>query len=252
MRSSCCCPGDCHCLAPAVLVVGLLLSNAASAVAGTLSTTYFRIDAQNASGSAFWQVSSADASISYDSGTNSWTWSTGLRTLSNGASLNDATLTIVGDPADFRRIGLTFSANAGISDTTFTIRTAVLTFDSPLPNADTLASPSLTLTRQGDPHTASVVGSGGDGGTSAYAAYRDGILAYELLPGLTTQTSDTQSANTGWNAVGGAISSINVLYAFEVTAGDQVSGSSNYVVTPEPASAVLLALFGLALTRRRF
>jgi hypothetical protein len=198
-------------------------------------------------------VASTDPSISYDPGTYTWSWSTGLHTLANGAMLNDATLTIVGDPDPSPRIGLTFSANAGATDTTFTIRTAVLTFDSPLASAETLAAPSLTLTREGDPHTAWAWGTGGNSGSYAYAAYYNGLMDYELLPGLTTETSETQSDFTGWNAASGAVSSMNVIYSFELSAGDQVSGSSNYVITPEPASVVaLVVLVGLVSSRRRF
>jgi hypothetical protein len=235
---------------------GAVLCTGVGVSAGTLSPTYFNITVENGAGTDSWAVLSTDAGISYDAGTHTWSWSTGLHSFSNGATLNDANLSIQGDPEEFRIIGLSFSGNAGSTDTTFTI----LTFDSPLVNPDALASPSLSLTSQGAPHTASVTGAGGDSGTNAYAAYYNGVLendppdgsqAYELLPGFTTDTSGTQDANTGFNALSGSVSSMQVQYDFLVSAGDQVSGSSNFVITPEPAGCVLFGAAVLVACRRR-
>ena len=70
------CPARCVGMAaPALLAVALLLSS--SALAGSLSVTYFKIEADNDAGNASWNVPSTDPSISYDSGTHTWSWSTG-------------------------------------------------------------------------------------------------------------------------------------------------------------------------------
>lgn len=232
------------CLATAV---GLLLCLSASAMGGTLSATYFRVDVASSLGNEHYEVLSTDPSIDYDAGTYTWSWSTGAHALGSVATLNSANLTIVGDP----QIALGFALTAGEADTTVTVTTATLSFAS-LADPNGAAFASVTLTRNGATHTATLTGNGYAG--SAYTAYLSGTPWDEspYLPYLETTTSTSLSDGTGgFLPISGMVSSIQVQYSFVLSAGDQASGSSNYAIIPEPASLALLAASGLMLLRRR-
>jgi MYXO-CTERM domain-containing protein len=236
------------CRAVSVLVaVAALLCSSGVATAGDLSDTFFRIDVSNANDSAFFEVLSED--VEYDPELGGWSWSGLGIPLGEVASLDQATLEIIGDP----QITLNFAMTAFALDTTVTISSAVLSF-SPFVNPDGLASAGLTLTESnGD--TATLTGLGGSG--NAYVANYNtppGTLFAEFVPQLYVSQeygSTSGSGSTGWLPIADTVTSMQAQYNFLLTAGDQASGTSVFVIIPEPAGLALLALGGLMLGRRR-
>ncbi len=232
---------------PALVAVGALLCSGGVAAAGELSDTFFRIDVSNANDSAFFEVLSQD--VEYNPELGGWTWSDMGIVLGEVASLDQATLTILGDP----QISLSFAMTAGALDTTVTISSAVLSY-APFVNPNGLASGGLTLTESnGD--TATLTGLGGSG--NAYVASYNtppGTVFAEFVPQLYVSQaygSASDSGSTGWLPISDTVTSMQAQYEFTLTAADQASGTSVFVIIPEPAGLALLALGGLVLGRRR-
>ena len=215
--------------------------------AGEVSSTFFTIDVESALGSESWSIASAD--VSFDPDTDTWSWTGQNIGLGDIATLDQAFLTIVGDP----QIALGFAVSAGAADTTVTITSAVLSFD-PLVNPDGAASAGVTLTEAGENPPATLVGLAGDLG-SAYAAYYNvppGTVFAEFVTSLMTDTTTSGSGDTGgWVVIPDTVSSMQAQYSFILSAGDLASGTSNFLVVPEPASLAMLALGAGALLRRR-
>jgi hypothetical protein len=230
-----------------VFTIAALLCTSATTLAGEVSTTFFLIDVESALGSESWSIASAD--VDFDPLTNTWSWTGTEIQLGQVATLNQANLVIVGDP----QIALGFALTAGAADTTVTITSAVLSFD-PLVNPDGAASAGVTLTESGGDPTASLVGLAGDVG-SAYAAYYNvppGTVFAEFVAGLTTDTTISASGNTGgWVSIADTVGNMQAQFSFTLTAQDQVSGTSNFLIVPEPAGLALLALGGVAALARR-
>jgi hypothetical protein len=212
-----------------------------------VSTTFFSIDVESALGSESWSIASAD--VNYDPATETWSWSGNNISLGDVATLEQAFLTVVGDP----QIALGFAIAAGEADTTVTITSTILSFD-PLVNPDGAASAGVTLTEAGSNPPATLVGLAGDLG-SVYAAYYNvppGTVFAEFVPGLTTDTTISDSDSTGgWVLIPDTVSNMQVQYSFTLSAMDLASSTSNYLIVPEPAGLALLALGAVALLRRR-
>lgn len=221
--------------------------------AGSVSTTFFRIDVDNGVDNASWEVASNDPFVTYDAGTQTWDWSSAgqLIDLDGIVSVGSANLQVQGDP----RISLGFALTAGELDTNVTITTTVLGFGA-LASPTGVGSVSMTLTDNGG-DGASLAGLGGDAG-SAYAAYYNiappGTLFAEFVDAMTAPAggTDIDGGNTGGMVpMPGPLSSMQVVMSFSLSAGDQVSATSNYVVIPEASSVALLLGGSLALLKRR-
>lgn len=218
-----------------------------TAQAGEVSSTFFAIEVTSDLGSESWSIASED--VDYNPATETWSWNASGIALGDVATLDQAFLTIAGDP----QIAMGFALTAGAADTTVTITSAVLSFD-PLVNPDGAASAGVTLTEAGGYPPASLVGLAGDLG-SAYAAYYNvppGTVFAEFVPALYTSTTTSGSGNTGgWVLISDTASSMQAQYSFTLSAMDLASGTSNFLIVPEPAALALLAAGALALLRRR-
>jgi len=159
-------------------------------------------------------------------------------------------------------VSLNFSVQAGGTTTTFMIASALLSFPT-LNNPDGAASAAYsvsdftgngaTLTGIGDP--------GGAGG--AYLAQYNGFagtvsgttfaeLHQQIIAGpFSTNTStEEQPPGGGFQPISGAVNDMSALVSFTLTPFDLASGTTTYVIVPEPASLVPLML-GVGLLRRR-
>jgi len=234
-------------LALSLLAIGVLLCINAPAWAGEVSSTFFAIEVQSDLGSESWSIASED--VDYDPLTQTWHWEASGIALGEVATLDQAFLTVVGDP----QIAMGFAITAGEADTTVTITSAVLSFD-PLVNPDGAASAGVTLTEAGNNPPANLVGLAGDLG-SVYAAYYNtppGTVFAEYVSGLTTTTTTSESGNTGgWVLIPDTVSNMQAQYSFTLSAMDLASSTSNYLIVPEPAGLALLALGAVVLLRRR-
>lgn len=237
----------------AIAVLAVFAVAGAAAQAGSVSSTFFRIDVDNGVDSASWEVDVTSPFVSYDAGTQTWDWNAGGQFVDLGsvATFASGNLQVQGDP----RITMGFALTAGDLDTTITITTTVLSFDT-LTAPTGVASVSMTLTDNGS-NGANLVGLGGDAG-NAYAAYQNivppGAVFAEFVSSLSAAPdgSDIGGGDTGGMIpMGGPVSSMQVVMQFVLSAGDQASASSNYVVIPEPAAVVLLGVGGVLLARRR-
>jgi hypothetical protein len=228
-------------------IVPVIVLAAASVAVADVTPVFFHIDATNASGTASFDVMTD--TVSHNTGTGTYSWSTGPIVLANGntpiATLTSAFVTIIGDPT----IGMSFSVVAGSSDTTFNVTTGTLSYGALNPSTG-VASAGMTVT-ESDGNTASITGAGA-GGNSYSAFYNGSSIFTSLIPSVVTGVpfgSNTVSGITGPTAIG-ATTDMTVGYSFTVTANDQASSTSAYTITPEPASLALVAVGLLALRRR--
>ena len=224
----------------------VLAFSVGSAYAGSVSSVFFQVDVSSSLGTESWSINSTE--VNYDPVSHTWNWSGAGIGLGEIATLNQANLMVIGDP----QIAMGFAITAGAADTTVTITSATLNF-SALSNPTAAASAGLTLTQTGGSPDAFLTGLGGDTG-SAFAAYYNvppGTVFGEYVSGLTTTTTISGSGSSGgFVMIPGSVSSMQTVYSFVLSAGDQASGTSNFLLVPEPATLVLLAC-GLLFARRR-
>ena len=82
-----------------------------------------------------------------------------------------------------------------------------------------------------------------------------GVFA-DLLSGFGVPADDGASYSdrnpaSGLVLIGGSVSSITGAFSFGLTAGEEVNGTSNFTVVPEPATIILLTVGGFGLLRRK-
>ena len=203
----------------------------------------------------------------YDPATQTWSW-----TLEDPydfwhnsvflGSLDTFTASVVDDP----EVNLSFSVQSGPEDTAFYIASALLEVDPPIPGdlAEGYAHASYTLT-DFDGGSATLTGIGDTGG--AYLAQYNGWAGdpfggpqgttfaegiFSMSAGLLeTVTEDFDHPETGYLPIGETVNDMSSLVSFTLSAQDLASGTSSYVIIPEPGSLGLLAIGALALLRRR-
>lgn len=237
------------------LLIGLLGAAASAAFGGTISNVVLRVEATNAQGTGVLEIPYDEACYHRSVDTYAWQMDQ-AQTIRNSsgqtiATLSSANTTIIGDPV----INLNFLVIAGAADTTFTITSALLSFPT-INNPTAQASAQIGSTDL-DGNGVTVTG-GYVGNTKGYRADYNG-----LVPGGTNFaqlvnnqsgaafSSNISSESAGPTSPGGSASDMSSQFRFTVSANDQATGTSVYVITPEPASLVLLALGGLTLVRRR-
>lgn len=241
-----------------VLVAGFVLATVSAAVAG-VSPVIFRIDASNANGSAFYEVTSA--SLVPDPGTGGQRWALGGPVaLMSGphviATLNMANVRLVDVHTNIPRVIVNFELANGDLNATFSVKSAVVDFITiPAHLSEGRATAGFTLTDFNDGVPASLQGPGG--GAGIFTAFYNGSTVFaNLIAGLSVNNGGTVTG-TGkvpavgtWQDIPVAVNDISLRNDFTLTAKDFVSAQTQILVTPEPAALALVAC-GLLLARRR-
>jgi hypothetical protein len=225
-------------------------------VSAGLTDVIFHIEATSNEGTAVYELTMDD--MGWQRSQDQWDFSSDQTVVvkaENGQTvftLSDVSLFFRADP----QINLSFSVQAGNSDTAFTISSALLSFPT-INNAQGQASSAFTVTDTNN-NGATLTGTNGDG--NGYNTFYNGYLSNLFvgqIPSVTVPagtSSKSDSANypaAGYAAVGADVSDMSAQVKFSLTAKDLASGTTQYEIVPEPSALVLLALGGLSMIRRR-
>ena len=152
-------------------------------------------------------------------------------------------------------VGIEFGVRAGSSATTFNILSDVVSFD-PLVNPTAYASAGITVTDRPAVSGAAITGLllGGKthqaryNGSSVFANLVDGFS----IPSGTVSNSEEKGNDFSMFTINDTLTSIESEFNFKLSARDSASGTSNFVVVPEPATITLFIAAGvLSLIRKR-
>ncbi len=163
-------------------------------------------------------------------------------------------LTINSDP----EVGIEFGLRAGSSATTYNVTSEVVVFDS-LVNPGAYASAGITLTDRlsgtGSAPGAAVTGLF-DNGKTHQARYNGSPVFANLVSGFSISSGTlTKEENKGTDVlpetIFGTVSSIESEFWFTLSARDSASGTSTFVVVPEPATVCLMGIAALAFLRKQ-
>ncbi len=149
-----------------------------------------------------------------------------------------------------------FAAFAGDADTTFNLTASFINTGS-VNDAALRATAGVTVT-DNNANGATLVG-GGAGGSFFNAAYNGGTTFADLVSGpfstapagSNSGTQDFPAAPGVFSPIANPLTDIQAQFNFTLSANDSVSGTSGFFSVPTPASASLLALGGIAASRRR-
>lgn len=222
------------------------------------------VEATNGAGHGTFEVSLDE--LEWNEVEGSWGWSLGMPVqIMNEVSpravvaeLQAATVALVDTGID-KLVNLSFSVQAGEDDTLFEVSSALLSFGTVDP-AEGLASASYSVTDV-DGDAATLTGSAPNGG--AYLTQYNGFVPNgttfaELLrdpivaPAQGSITDfEMDPMGGGFRPIDDPVSDMSAQVLFSLTANDLASGTTNYVIVPEPGAVVLLAVGAVALLRRR-
>ncbi len=170
-------------------------------------------------------------------------------TLDGGSStLENLTLKIDSDP----EVGIEFGLRAGSLATTYSVLSEIVVFD-PLVNPTAYASAGVTLTdRYSD--GASILGLFGNNKVHQ-ARYNSTSVFANLVNGFSivggTLTNSEAKPPVGNETIFDTLTSIESEFWFKLSARDSASGTSTFVVVPEPATICLMGIAGLAFLRKQ-
>jgi len=163
------------------------------------------------------------------------------------------------DPA----IALNFNVQAGASDTTFMIGSALLSFPT-ISSPHGVASAAFSVTDvTGDGALLTGANTGGGAYLAQYnglASSNSGTTFTELISSVSagafaTDSTNEQSPVAGFSNIGVPISDVSSFLSFSLSAHDLASGTTSFFVDaiPEPTGIVLglIGLAGVAAARRR-
>ena len=250
------------------LVAGALALGVTSVSQADISWVVFNVYAENEQGAGFLQLNLADGE--YDPIAGTYFWSGGGMEIRDSFT-NDVIATLdSGDISYFAGggqggtagsmpgINLNFAVQAGFSDTTFTISSALIDLGG-MENAQGRTSASVSVTDV-DGNGASLTGAGADGGAflSQYNGFvPSGTTFAEMLPSVAAAPfgsgtlSDEFPAGGAFAPMAGTVDNISSQFNFTLSALDLASGTSTYQVIPAPAGLAVLGGLGLLGRRRR-
>lgn len=173
-----------------------------------------------------------------------WTLDSEVPILDDGGAVESLKLIVGDDP----EVGVDFGVRAGNSAMTYSFFDG-LSFD-PVVNPLGEASAAITLTDR-SPAGAKITGLF-PGSKANQAIYNGSTVFANLVNGLTISGGSADTGeDTGIVSLIGTVSSLESEFNFTLSAHDAASGTSDFSVTPEPATVALLGLGGLALLRRK-
>lgn len=245
---------------PSRFAVSTIVGVATMAAASTISlasTTVFTITASNGADSASFNVTLDMGTVFGDffmfNLTTPVSLDFGGTTL---GTITAATIQMGGDPfnpgSSDRFIGFSFAVEAGASDTTFNLESTLLTVPT-ITGALGFATAGITVT-DSNFNGASITPLSG---SKFYeATYNGGSSFANLIGGPLSATAGlgdnaAEDSASGFTAVGADVDSISIAYRFLLSAGDQASGTSEFIVTPAPAGLAAMGMLGLFASRRR-
>lgn len=160
------------------------------------------------------------------------------------------------------QVDLAFAVlNSNLAAVNFNISTATIIFD-PVPNAQAAAAASLTLTQGAGSAPGATLTGLFPGGKAYEARYStDGIIntstlfaalgpSLSFVSGLGTSQSEMLPA-AGMVNLGTTVHMMESEFKFTLSPGDQASGTSAFIIVPEPATLAFCGLGGLLALRRR-
>jgi hypothetical protein len=249
----------------AVLVVMCLASSAWAGVAMPSTANIVEVTATSAQGetlATFAELFPVDAQII--SGTYMWNLPAPV-TLRTGtgapvATVNSLSVTYQADP----QVLLTFDLinTDPTNPVSFSVASGAIGFVPSVPNAVARASTSITLT-DGATDGASITGTFTNGGIyqarySNTSPVNSGTVFSNLVGpvsfgpgGVAASVSDHLGTYVNPIPLNTTAYMMEAEFSFVLSAGDEASGTSQFVITPEPTSMLLLSLGSVLALRRR-
>jgi len=225
-----------------------------------LSSFALEVTATNASGAGTFQLNLNQ--LNYNAELDRWWWNSAspVSIMNQGntavvATINQISIAYVQDP----QVSLGLFVEAGGSDTTFTITSALLSFPTLDPASGSVSAGITVTDNNGNGATLSGLHAGG----AAYLAQYNGLVPggttfASLLTSPIMTTANGTTAATGefpgggaFSAIGVPVSSMSAQFSFMLSAGDSASSTSTFTVVPAPGAAIMIVGGLLAARGRR-